>query len=568
VPLDVCLHIALSLLRGLDYAHSAKDDDGRPLGLVHRDVSPGNVLIDRSGAVKLTDFGILRATDLERRTEQGQLKGKLGYMSPEQVTGRELDARSDLFTVGIVLAELVTIRPLFSGGGELDVLYRIRDADLSALDRSPTRVPDDVRAVLYRALAKDPVLRYASAIAFAEAIEELIRRRRLQVGPAKLAAWVERLGLAPAGIDEEADTGGRSTQRIELDTGKRAALRADSERPSSPTTGSARDVSPQIYRVRLKDGTELGPLGYPRLVELFATGRIHVGSLIARESAEFKDPSTYAELTRFVTSPALRWETDMPPDTIDRAPIDRVLLPSRLFHVAVQRETGLLQLKDGTKRKKIYLVEGVPEFVVSTDKRELLGEHLIARGQVLRMEVDMALAMLPRFGGRLGDALVGLGVLRPIELFRAIHEQTQVRYVEIFTWRKGEIGFVRGARSHEETFPLGVDPFELIARGVRENYSSAELEAILSPLDEEVIEPVVPLPVRIESFRLPEREANVLRAIDGKSTLVKISGQMVTRKLADPEEVLRAVFLGLSCGIIRSPRWNVFTSTPPGNIKN
>src|SRR5437762_2227746 len=75
LPLDVCLHVALSVLRGLDYAHNARDDSGRLLGLVHRDVSPGNVLIDRSGAVKLTDFGILRAKDLERRTEQGQLKG-------------------------------------------------------------------------------------------------------------------------------------------------------------------------------------------------------------------------------------------------------------------------------------------------------------------------------------------------------------------------------------------------------------------------------------------------------------------------------------------------------------
>jgi serine/threonine-protein kinase len=180
------------------------------------------------------------------------------------------------------------------------------------------------------------------------------------------------------------------------------------------------------------------------------------------------------------------------------------------------------------------------------------------------MEVDMALAMLPRFGGRIGDALVGLGVLRPIELFRAIHEQTQARFVEIFRWRTGEFGFVRGARSHEETFPMGVDPYELIARGVREGYSVEELEAILSPLDEEVMEPVVPLPVRIETFRLPEREANVLREIDGKSTLRRASAEMSDRQKADPGEVLRAVFLGLSCEILRSHRWTVFTSTPPG----
>src|SRR5450755_3544009 len=150
IPLEVSLHVTLSVLRGLEYAHGARDDQGRPLYLVHRDVSPGNVLIDRSGAVKLTDFGIARAAEFERRTDAGQLKGKLGYMSPEQVVGKELDARSDLFTLGIVFAEMLTLRPLFSGGRELDVLLRIRDADLGALDRGAKEIDDEVKAVLYR----------------------------------------------------------------------------------------------------------------------------------------------------------------------------------------------------------------------------------------------------------------------------------------------------------------------------------------------------------------------------------------------------------------------------------
>ncbi|MBK6690846.1 MAG: serine/threonine protein kinase [Myxococcales bacterium] len=214
LPLEASLHVALSVLRGLEYAHGARDERGHPLKLVHRDVSPGNVLIDRTGAVKLTDFGIARAAEIERRTDAGQLKGKLGYMSPEQVVGRELDHRSDIFTLGIVLAEMVMLRPLFTGGRELDVLLRIRDADVSAIDRAGRPMPDDLRAVLFRALAKEPEHRFPSARAFAEAVEEIVRRRRLHVGPSKLAGILERLGLTtPDSVTTDAQTGGATPKR-------------------------------------------------------------------------------------------------------------------------------------------------------------------------------------------------------------------------------------------------------------------------------------------------------------------------------------------------------------------
>ncbi|HRG96657.1 MAG TPA: serine/threonine-protein kinase [Polyangiaceae bacterium] len=527
---EIAVQITLSVLRALDYVHNARDELGVPLGLVHRDVSPGNLLISRGGEVKLTDFGIMRATELERRTNAGQVKGKLGYMSPEQVTGGELDARSDLFAAGIVLGELLTLTPLFGSGNEVRVLERIRDGDLTAFERSKAVIPDDLRRVVYRALAPAPADRFESAAAFAEALEELVRRRRLHLTPASLSRAARVLALfAPAPGAPDAP--------------RAAPSRRQSTLPPPPLDDPF-DAPASRYEIVTGDGPgEIVP--FARLVERLVTGRLPRAARLARDGGPARELVAYRELARFVSSPALRWDE---PTERHTTPLARRDLPGLFYRLSAARETGVLVGHRPGASKKIYFVDGVPEFVASTDAHELLGAHLVAQGSVLRVEVDRALDMLPRFGGRLGDALVGTGVLRPFELYRAVFEQVEARILEVFSWTTGALAFEHGVRSHEETVPLAFHVPDLVARGVRAYYTEEECRRHLG---------VVRGPVRIASASLLAGALEALRLTAAEEDSVRrvAQGAAVAALLERDPGAARALFLGLASGLLTADGW-------------
>jgi serine/threonine protein kinase len=185
-------------LRALDFAHSACDEEGRSLGIVHRDVSPGNVLIGRTGEVKLGDFGILLSAFVDRRTHPGELKGKVGYMSPEQAMGGTIDVRSDVFALGIVLAEMLLARPLFSGKNEFEILTKIHDADISNLDKYGHGIPQEVVDIVRTALQRERGNRYSNAAAFALAIQNATERLGVPASEAELISWLSAVGALPS----------------------------------------------------------------------------------------------------------------------------------------------------------------------------------------------------------------------------------------------------------------------------------------------------------------------------------------------------------------------------------
>ncbi|HEY5951564.1 MAG TPA: protein kinase, partial [Kofleriaceae bacterium] len=187
--------IAHEVLDALDYAHSLHDEDGSQLGIVHRDISPSNVLLSVRGDIKLVDFGIARAIDPERshKSKSGTLKGKYGYMSPEQVIELPLDGRSDVFSVGVVLAELLTGRRLFAAPNELDVLLMVRDAKLARLDKYGADLEPGLNAIVRKALKKNVDERWLSAAAFRDAIGEWLFEHRHRMTPKHVADVVAEL---------------------------------------------------------------------------------------------------------------------------------------------------------------------------------------------------------------------------------------------------------------------------------------------------------------------------------------------------------------------------------------
>jgi serine/threonine-protein kinase len=198
LPVELAVHVVRESLRGLDYAHRRTDDDGRPLGIVHRDVSPSNLLVSFEGEVKVCDFGIARANDaltagVAAHELEEAIKGKAGYMSPEHARGEALDARSDVFAAGIILWELAAGRRLYKAGdGSGALLDQARRAQIPPMPSQGLPDEDRLRAITTKALAADRDARYASAAAMLRDLEGYAVSARLMTSPLQLGDWLQR----------------------------------------------------------------------------------------------------------------------------------------------------------------------------------------------------------------------------------------------------------------------------------------------------------------------------------------------------------------------------------------
>ncbi len=193
LPIALACLIMMEACEGLDYAHRKKDPNGRPLGIVHRDISPQNIVVTFQGGVKVVDFGIAQAVDQATVTRSGVLKGKYSYMSPEQASARPVDSRSDIFALGVVLYELLTGSRLFKRPNDIQTLNAVIECKVSAPSLANPALSPDLDVIVLKALAKQPENRYAQAGQLKAALQGWLTAQGLTPSKEELTQYMQRL---------------------------------------------------------------------------------------------------------------------------------------------------------------------------------------------------------------------------------------------------------------------------------------------------------------------------------------------------------------------------------------
>ncbi len=538
---DLVVYLVRQILSGLDAVHTATDRSGSALGIVHRDISPSNVLISIHGDVKIADFGIAQSDADPFAPDTGtHATGKLGYLAPEQVSGRDIDRRADLFSTGVIAAELFMRRPLFAGGSELAVLLAIRDAEVHPFVEFLPQLPEGLGEVVLSALSANIDERPPTARSFWAALEPW-QSRPEEVLRAELAEIVGRIAAQTR------------TRRTSADTVPKATM-APTPVQLVEQNANTTNVTPLEYQIRKPNGATVGPLPYAKVVEAVATGQVTGDDNVSVAGGEFQPLSAHSDLYRHV--PASR----MTPTTTRIASAtaaDRSMefenggFVAALVRTLVTRRTGLWLCEQGGVRKEVYVKRGVPAFVTSNLAGELLGEYLVKKRVINRSELDMALAVMPRFEGKLGDTLVALGLVEPLELFQHIAEQVREKLLDLFTWASGTATFYEGVDPPSSGFPLRLDAWEILDRGLQRRIAADfESDLMLERGQRRVVQ-ADRIDTAVATANLPDDIQTVLKLCQQAHTVDDLV-EFVTSlpDTDDPQRGYRVVAILLALGAI------------------
>ncbi len=554
-PLGVALTLIHDLLGGLAHVHEARDGHGRPLGIVHHDIAPDNVIVSHSGNVKLCDFGVAHSLLTGGPMQAAELRGKLGYASPEHLGGIATDARADLFAVGVLLSEMVIGRRLFRNRTKFELTVSSFNVDQDALAVIDESLPTPVRDVVYRALTRNRALRFQSARELDDALVLASHQISRSLEVDEVRDWLARTDHRPpqSGTFEVPKLERARDLSARIDE-VHAAVRSRPD-PSAPVVqidewrrSPGRLPETARHRVRVGPYAEIQELSYAELIAGVVTGRFGADTPVAHPREGWIALQQLPGFSQLLALPAyqpLGTEAGM------ARPLERSKLPRLLFDIARGRACGRLCARAGLRWKRIFFDAGVPVFGASSDESELLGARLKALGVVDSHKLEETVSFAFRRGCRLGDALVETHAVNPAEMLRALVRQLEDRVLELGSWTNGEISFVHSLRPGlVAPKPLGTVA-RLACRLVRERYCDEEVASFLRELGESRVELVLPAPAFSEAL-LPI-EQRVLQRLTRPEPLRSLVDGMLRSNLASPEDTRRALFLVLSAGLVDCP---------------
>ncbi len=263
IPPAQTLYVMLEVCKGLAYAHAAEDpESGRPLGIVHRDISPPNILLSKMGEVKLVDFGLAKATSQLSQietTDPGVVKGKFSYLSPEAASAQEVDHRADIFAVGILLWEMLTGKRLFYGDTDYQTVEMVRQAKIPSVRGLNPEVDKDLEAVVMKALARDPRSRFQSGADLQDALAQILFSRAMKVTSRDIANMVREV-VAERDAGKVKSTGPQKSlidSLIQEEMGKFTSLEEGQEIGSGP-----RGVAEAIHEPETSGQSPLDPRAF------------------------------------------------------------------------------------------------------------------------------------------------------------------------------------------------------------------------------------------------------------------------------------------------------------------
>jgi serine/threonine-protein kinase len=444
------VYLVQQVAEGLAYAHSRKGPDNKPLNIIHRDINPANVMVSKDGDVKLADFGIAKAADGTMNTQAGVIKGKSSYLSPEQVLGTEVDQRSDLFLMGLMLWELLTGQRLFDAPNYFLALQRIASFKVEKLERLPD-VPDGLWKVMTAVLQQDPNKRMGKASELADALQGFLFEARLRVGQREIAEMFTNAfpgRISPLQAAADAAPG----ELILLDDESRYSTTSSTPPPVAPNP-----ARPPPLPTRPKTGgnvsasspitggnpavTRPGTSGSPSARPSSASSPVVQGLILpapapvppppppSSSSSSSSAPISSSSQAVTSSSSSSSSSSDASSSSQARPGSSQAIAaanqrPSTISSPAVSSNAALHASKPPS-------VNSRPASGGTPARRRRLGEVLVAQGRLTEEQLIKALERHNRYGkrSRLGEFLTNEGLISQIDLVRALSDQLAIPYI-------------------------------------------------------------------------------------------------------------------------------------------